>query len=228
MKNYRYLDLITTLFAAVLIISNLASTKIVELAGWLVFDAGTLMFPLTYIFGDVLTEVYGYERSRRVIWIGFLALAMYCLSVAVVGFLPAPEEMRAHGETWNSALGSAPRIVLASLVAYFCGEFVNAYLVAKLKVLMAGRHLWARFLGSTIVGQIFDTVLFALIAFWGTMDIGLWLTLVVSNYIFKLAVEVALLPGTYRVVSFLKRAERVDHFDVGTNFSPFRFKTDQA
>lgn len=228
MKNYRYLDLITALFAVVLIISNLASAKIVELTGWLTFDGGTLMFPLAYILGDVLTEVYGYERSRRVIWIGFFTLILYCLSVTVVGLLPSPQESAEQGAAWNIALGSAPRIVLASIVAYFSGEFVNAYLVAKLKVITAGRHLWARFLGSTVVGQIFDTLLFLFIAFWGVMDLRLWLTLAVSNYVFKLAVEVLMLPGTYAVVGALKKAEGIDHFDVDTNFSPFRFRADRA
>jgi len=219
---YKYLDLITGLFATLLIVSNFASTRIIDFGWGLSFDAGTLMFPFTYIFNDLLTEVYGYSRSRRVIWIGFLALIISAASLALVGLFP-PAQGWELADPWDAIMGLVPRIVAASLVAYFVGEFVNSYVLAKLKVKTEGRHLWFRLIGSTAVGQVFDTLIFASIAFIGVMDWDLWLTLVVSNYIFKVGIEVILLPVTALVVSLVKKAEGSDVYDRDTRFSPFRW-----
>jgi len=220
--RYKYLDLITGLFATLLIVSNFASTRIIYLGWGMSFDAGTLMFPMTYIFNDLLTEVYGYSRSRRVIWIGFLALIISAVSLGLVGLFP-PAEGWEEAAAWDRVMGLVPRIVGASLAAYFVGEFVNSYVLAKLKVKTQGRHLWLRLIGSTAIGQVFDTLIFASIAFIGVMSWDLWLTLVLSNYVFKVGIEVLLLPLTALVVSGVKRAEGVDAYDRETRFSPFRW-----
>lgn len=219
--KFKYIDIITAAFATVLILSNIGSSKIVSLGWGISFDGGTILFPLAYIFGDLLTEVYGYARARKVIWIGF---AMNILMVAVfwaVGKLPAAPEWGLQG-AYDSILGVVPRIVLASLVAYLIGEFMNSYVLAKLKVKTGGRFFWLRAIGSTAIGQFFDTTIFLLIAFAGVLPwplIGvIWLT----NYIFKIGIEVILLPVTYRVVKFFKRKEEVDYYDRDTNFNPLK------
>jgi uncharacterized integral membrane protein (TIGR00697 family) len=219
LRAYRYLDVITASFVAVLLISNIASTKILVL-GPFTFDGGTILFPLAYIFGDVLTEVYGYARSRRVIWIGFALLALAAITFAAVDALP-PDPTWGLQESFHAILGPLPRIVGASLVAYFAGEFTNSVILAKLKVATAGRWLWARTIGSTLLGQGVDTSIFLLIAFAGALPNSLLWTLFVSNYIFKVGIETLFTPVTYGVVGFLKRAEGEDHYDRGTNFNPF-------
>lgn len=169
MRAYRYLDFITALFVVVLIVSNIASTKVV-LLGPFTFDGGTILFPLAYIFGDVLTEVYGYKRSRRVIWTGFFLLILATLTFGIVNALPTPPDQQNTARAFAAILGLVPRIVLASLVAYWVGEFVNSYVLAKLKIATQGRWLWTRTLGSTLIGQGLDTGLFLLIAFYGVWD----------------------------------------------------------
>lgn len=221
-RQYKYLDLITALFATLLIVSNYASTRIIDFAGGLSFDAGTLMFPLTYIFNDLLTEVYGYKRSRRVIWIGFLALLIAALSMALVGLFP-PAEGWDQDAAWLSIMGVVPRIVIASLAAYFVGEFVNSVVLAKLKVKTEGRWLGLRLIGSTAVGQVFDTLIFASIAFIGVLDWNLWWTIVISNYIFKVGLELIFLPITALVVRQFKKIENSDVYDRETPFSPFQW-----
>jgi uncharacterized integral membrane protein (TIGR00697 family) len=213
MRAYRHLATITAFFVAVLILSNVASTKVVDL-GPFTFDGGTLLFPLAYIFGDVLTEVYGYRVSRRVIWTGFASLGLMVVTLAVVDALPP------RSEAFSAVLGQAPRIALASLIAYWAGEFVNAFVLAKLKVRTAGRWLWARTISSTLVGQGVDTAVFLLAAFYGAWPVDLLWTVFVSNYVFKVGVEVLFTPITYQVVGFLKRAEHEDYFDRGTDFNP--------
>ncbi|GLV49210.1 transporter [Thermus sp. LT1-2-5] len=219
----RYLDLITALFATVLLVSNVASTKLVVL-GPFTFDGGTLLFPLAYIFGDVLTEVYGYRKSRRVIWTGFFALLLAALTFQAVAALPAPpdEESRRFAQAFGLLLGLTPRIVLGSLLAYFAGEFANAYVLAKLKVRTEGRLFWLRALSSTLVGQGLDTGLFLLVAFYGVLPNEVLLAVFLSNYAFKVGVEALMLPFTYLVVGFLKRAEGLDAYDRDTDFNPFR------
>lgn len=220
MKTYRYLDLITTAFAVVLILSNIASSKIAAL-GWLSFDGGTILFPLAYIFGDVLTEVYGYARSRRVIWIGFVMNLLMVLVFWTVGKLPADPTWGMQ-DSYNNILGVVPRIVLGSLCAYLVGEFLNSYVLAKLKIKTQGKYFWLRAIGSTLVGEFFDTTIFITIAFARILPWNLIGVIWITNYVFKVLVEVVLLPVTYRVVAYLKKKEEVDYFDTETNFNPIK------
>ncbi len=232
MKSYRYFDLVMAAFVAVLLISNIASSaKIVDwgvsLFGLrLAFDAGTLLFPLSYIFGDILTEVYGYARARRVIWAGFAASALLSLCLFAILRMPGEQEWMSYAgdEKFRAILGgvSSGGIILASLLAYFFGEFSNSFVLAKMKVRMEGRFLWMRTIGSTIIGEGVDTALFiALASLFGVFPWSLFWSLVVANYIFKVAIEVIFTPITYRVVAFLKRAEQEDYYDRRTDFNPF-------
>jgi len=218
--GYRYFDLIMALFVAVLLISNVASSKILEL-GPFTFDGGTILFPISYIFGDILTEVYGYRRSRRVIWVGFGCAGLMAGVFALVGALP-PAAGWENQEAYEAILGTTPRIVLGSLIAYFAGEFSNSYTLAKMKILTHGRWLWTRTIGSTLVGEGVDTVLFVTIAFVGTLPWPLFWSIIVSNYIFKVGLEAAMTPITYRLTNFLKRTEQEDVYDVETDFNPFK------
>ena len=221
--RFKYLDLITGLFTALLLISNICSTRFISLGGVFQFDAGTLMFPLTYILNDVLTEVYGYGRNRRIIWTGFLALLLFAASIALVSLFD-PAEGWDQAEAWSAVMGLAPRIVLASLIAYFMGEFVNSYVLAKLKIRAGGRAMGLRFIGSTVVGQVFDTLIFASIAFLGVIGWEPWQRLVWSNYVFKVGAEVLLLPLAILAANWLKKAEGVDVYDRETRFTPFRWR----
>mgnify|MGYP000082400739 CR=1 FL=1 len=217
--SYKYLDVITGMFVAVLIVSNIASTKIVSVNG-ILFDGGTILFPLAYIFGDILTEVYGFARARRVIWIGFAALALTIATLAVVQYLP-PAADWPNQASYEAVLGFIPRIVAASMVAYLIGEFLNSFVLAKMKLRSKGKYLWQRLLGSTVVGQAADTVVFTLLAFAGTLPASALINIMLTVYVLKLVVEALLLPVTYRIVAALKRLERVDAFDKKTDFSPF-------
>ena len=223
-RFYRHFDLVMVAFVAVLMISNVASTKIVVL-GPFTFDGGTLLFPLSYIFGDVLVEVYGYARSRRVIWAGFGATALMAAVLAMVGALPPAPDWQLQG-AYEAILGLTPRIVAASLVAYWVGSFANAWVMARLKLVTGGRWLWARTIASTLVGEGLDTLLFVLIAFAGLLSPGLLVAVIVSNYVFKVGVETLATPVTYWVVNGLKRAESEDYYDVGTDFNPFRLRVE--
>ncbi|WP_045235307.1 queuosine precursor transporter [Deinococcus pimensis] len=225
----RHLDLIMGAFAVTLVVSNVASTKVatLDLGGWKpVFDGGTFLFPLTYIFGDVLTEVYGYARSRRVIWFGLAMTLLASVTLGLVSLLPTGPDSPTAG-AFEKVAGFVPQIVLASLVAFFVGEFLNAYVLARLKVATAGRWLWTRTIGSTLVGQAADTLTFTLLAFGlganALPPAVLW-SIILFNYVYKVGLEVVLTPVTYAVVRFLKRAEGVDAFDRGTNFNPFRLR----
>ena len=222
-------------FVTVLIVSNIASSaKIVD---WgisifglpLAFDAGTILFPVSYIFADVLTEVYGYRRSRRVIWTGFACLAASAMVLWIVRLLP-PEAGWQAGvgqDAYVKVLGgmSSGGIVVASLSAYFAGEFSNSFILAKMKVLTSGRWLWMRTIGSTLVGEAVDTAAFVFIAtLTGVFSWGVFAALVLTNYIFKVGIEAIMTPVTYRIVRVLKRAENEDFYDRGTNFNPFSFE----
>jgi uncharacterized integral membrane protein (TIGR00697 family) len=222
MRNYRYTDFITTAFAVVLILSNIASSKILSL-GWFSFDGGTILFPLAYIFGDILTEVYGYARARRVIWIGFAMNLLMVIIFWFVGKLP-PALDWGNQAAYDSILGVVPRIVLGSLLAYLCGEFINSFVLAKLKIKTAGKHFWLRAISSTLVGEFFDTSIFLTVAFAGVLPWDLLWVVWVSNYIFKVGTEVILLPITYRIVSWLKRKENEDYYDKDTDFNPLKVK----
>jgi uncharacterized integral membrane protein (TIGR00697 family) len=221
-KNYKYLGDISVLFVSVLLISNIASTKIVDFWG-LTFDGGTLLFPLSYIFGDIMTEVYGYKKARRVIWLGFACALIMALLFMIIGKLP-PAADWGNQSAYDLILGSTPRIILASLIAYLFGTFSNSFILAKIKIATKGKRLWMRTIGSTLVGELIDSSIFILIAFYGVLPNSLLLALIISNYIFKTAIEVLFTPFTYRVVNFLKKKEGEDYFDHSTNFNPFSSK----
>lgn len=231
-KSYRFFDIILGIFIAVLLISNIASSaKIVDLGFSIrnirmAFDAGTILFPIGYVFGDILTEVYGYQRSRRVIWTGFFALALAALIFWVISILPGEVTWQGYAgdEAYQSILGgmSSGGIVLASLAGFWLGEFSNSFILAKMKILTNGRWLWSRTIGSTLVGEMVDTVMFVVVASaFGVFPWSLFLTLTLTNYLFKVAVEVLMTPVTYLVVRALKRAEGEDFYDRDTNFNPF-------
>lgn len=232
-RSYRYFDVVMAFFVTVLLLSNLlSSAKIVDLSIGpvaLVYDAGTLIFPLAYIFGDILTEVYGYRRSRRIIWVGFAALALMAALVWLVGALPGEGLWRANvGDVaYNNVLGGIPVLAVASLAAYWLGEFSNSYVLARMKVATKGRWLWSRTIGSTIVGQGMDTGVFILVAtLLGAPGFvpEIMLPLLLSNYVFKVGVEVVFTPVTLAVVNWLKKAEQEDVYDRDTNFNPFRLE----
>jgi len=234
-RPFRYLDIIIVVFVLVLVLSNIASSaKIID---WgislgsipLSFDAGTILFPISYIFGDVITEVYGYKRSRRIIWIGFGALAFSAVVFWLVQILPGEATWQATvgQDAYNQILGSMSSggIIIASLAGYFAGSFSNAIMMAFMKVLTKGKLLWSRTIGSTIVGQAFDTFTFILIASaLGVFPWSLFWSLTITNYIFKVGIEAVMTPVTYLVINNLKRAESIDVYDKETNLSPFRFK----
>ena len=231
-REYKYFDRIMALFVMVLVVSNIASSaKIIDLGFSifnipLAFDAGTLLFPISYIFGDILTEVYGYKRSRRVIWTGFAALALSALVFWAVQRLPgeATWQEYAGDAAYSAILGgmSSGGIVLASLVAYWLGEFSNSFVLAKMKILTNGRWLWTRTIGSTLVGELVDsTVFIAIASFFGIFPWSLFVTLSLTNYLFKTATEAVLTPLTYAIVNFLKRIENEDFYDRETDFNPF-------
>jgi uncharacterized integral membrane protein (TIGR00697 family) len=208
------------LFVMTLLVSNIASSKIAKFL-FFTFDGGTLLFPLSYIFGDILTEVYGYARSRKVIWMGFFCAGLMTGIFAVVGALP-PAEGWENQAAYRAILGATPRIVIASFLAYLAGEFTNSYTLAKMKILTKGRWLWTRTIGSTAVGEGVDTGIFCLIAFYGVIPEDLLWKVIWSNYIFKCGVEILATPLTYKIVRFLKRAESEDYYDYNTNFNPFQ------
>jgi uncharacterized integral membrane protein (TIGR00697 family) len=229
--SYRYYDLVMALFVTVLLISNLlSSAKIIDLKTSLgpialAFDAGTLVFPISYIFGDVLTEVYGYKRSRRVIWAGFGANALMGFFVWFAGAMPGEIEWQDYAgqEAYDAILGGVSGLIVASLVAYFLGEFSNSYVMAKMKIWTEGRLLWTRTIGSTLVGQAVDTAVFMLIATaLGVFPPGLLLSLIVTNYIIKVGFEASLTPLTYRIINTLKALEHEDYYDRDTDFNPFK------
>lgn len=221
-KSYKYFNMLSVFFVSVLLISNIASTKIVSF-GWFSFDGGTLLFPLSYIFGDILTEVYGYKKEREVIWLGFFSALMMSIIFIIVGKLPPALDWN-NQAAYDAILGVTPRIVVASLVAYTCGSFSNSYILAKMKIWTNGKYLWTRTIGSTVVGELVDSTLFILIAFLYLMPMSVLITLIISNYIFKTLVEVIFTPLTYRIVYFLKKNESEDYYDRDTNFNPFTLK----
>jgi uncharacterized integral membrane protein (TIGR00697 family) len=226
-RSYRYYEFVMAAFVTVLICSNLIGpAKIVQIDGWPAFGAGMIFFPISYVFGDVLTEVYGYARARRVIWAGFGGLAFASIMASVVVVLP-PAPFWKNQEAYEIAFGTTWRIAAASMFAYFCGEFANSYVLAKMKILTAGRWLWTRTIGSTIIGEAVDSALFYPLAFYGSGIIpNDKLPLVMMmQFVLKVGVEVVFTPLTYKIVAALKRAEHEDYFDRRTNFSPFTLRT---
>ena len=230
-RQYRYYDLVMAAFVSVLICSNLIGpAKIAQITlpylGTVSFGAGVLFFPISYVFGDILTEVYGYARARKVIWAGFAGLAFASIMASAVVALP-PAPFWGHQAAYEIAFGSTWRIVLASMCAYFCGEFVNSYVLAKMKILTAGKWLWTRTIGSTIFGEAVDSALFYPLAFYGAgliPDDKLPLVML-SQFVIKVGVEVVFTPFTYKVVHALKQAEHEDYYDRRTDFNPFSLRT---
>jgi hypothetical protein len=219
-KNYKYLTLITVFFVTVLLISNIVSTKITNI--WpFTFDAWTILFPLSYIFWDILTEVYGYKQSRKIIWMWFGAALLMSAIIIIVGLLPSAAD-RPYQESYQNILWLTPRIVLASLIAYFAWEFSNSYILAKIKIWMKWKKLWVRTIWSTIIWELFDTSIFVFIAFVWIFDINLLRIIFVSNYIFKVWVEIVFTPLTYLITNKLKKSEWEDYYDYKTNFNPFK------
>ncbi len=235
-RSYKYYDFVSATFVAVLLISNIASAaKIVDwgisvLGLPLAFDAGTLLFPVSYIFGDVLTEVYGYKRSRRIIWAGFGAALLMAGTFWLVGLMPGEAMWQEYAgqKAYNAILGGVASggIIIASLSAYFAGEFSNSVTLARLKVATEGRFLWLRTIGSTLIGEGVDTVIFVLVAtLFGVFPPAIALSLIAANYIFKVTIEVLFTPITYAIIGFLKSAEQEDYYDRDTNFNPFSLTT---
>lgn len=218
-SRFRYLDSLTIGFVVVLLVSNLVGPKICQL-GPLLVSGAQLLFPVTYICGDVFTEVYGYAASRRAIWMGFFGMGLLAVMGQIAVALP-PAPGWHNQQAFATVFGLVPRFAVASLVAYWAGEFTNSYTLAKLKLLTGGRFLWTRTIGSTISGQLVDTCVVILIAFWGVETAPKMLIMIASSYGFKVAYETLATPLTYVIVRQLKRAEGVDAFDRGTNFNPF-------
>jgi uncharacterized integral membrane protein (TIGR00697 family) len=229
-RGYRYYEFVMAAFVTILICSNLIGpAKIAQLElpliGAVSFGAGLLFFPISYVFGDILTEVYGYARARRVIWAGFAGLAFAAVMAASVVALP-PAPFWQHQEAYEIAFGTTWRIALASMFAYFCGEFANSFVLAKMKIATAGRWLWTRTIGSTIVGEAIDSALFYPLAFYGSGIIpnDKLPAVMLAQFVGKVAVEVLFTPLTYKVVGLLKRAENEDYYDRDTDFTPFSLK----
>ena len=231
MKNrtYRYYDLVMAAFVCVLLCANLIGVKkvtTIELPWWgaFTFGAGILFFPLSYLFGDILTEVYGYARARRVVWTGFAALGFAALMSWVIVELPPSKDWASNQAAYVYAYGSTPRIVFASVLAFFWGELSNSYVLAKMKIWTEGRHLWARMIGSTMAGEAVDTLIFYPLAFYGVWSNQMLVSVMIANYLLKVLWEALATPVTYRVVAFLKRAEQEDYYDRSTDFTPFSIK----
>jgi queuosine precursor transporter len=219
MRHYKFLDTLILVFVVILLVSNLVAQKICRF-GPLALSGAQLLFPITYICGDVFTEVYGYGASRRAIWLGFFASALLSVMAAIAVALPADPGWH-NQKAFATVFGFVPRFVIASLAAYWAGEFANSFTLAKLKLLTRGRWLWTRTIGSTVVGQAVDTILVVAIAFTGVIPWSSMLRLMLSAYLLKVIYETLATPVTYAIVGWLKRAERCDVFDTDTSFSPF-------
>jgi queuosine precursor transporter len=242
-KAYKHIEIVAGAFVGILLISNIASTKIfgfglptftlnlfgLEIVIDLVLDGGTILFPLSYIFGDVLTEVYGFANTRKVIWLGFIMAAVMSLVLFIVGMLPpadmwnvSPHHNFLLQDAYNSILGQTPMIVIGSLVAYFFGSYSNSMIMSIMKKKQKGRHLWKRTIGSTLVGEGIDTIIFVLIAFGipGILPLGSLIGLIILNYIFKVLVEVFMTPVTYKIVNTLKTKIGKDVYDENISYTP--------
>lgn len=219
--KFRYYDFVMAAFCVVLVLSNVVGAAKVATLGGLTFGAGILFFPLSYVLGDVLTEIYGYSRARRVIWAGFGATIFAAVMCWVIVVMPPAADWKGQ-EVYEAAFGQVWRIVGASVIAFCAGEFVNAYVLARMKIWTGGKHLWTRTIGSTVFGQGIDSLIFYPLAFLGVWTPGQVVTVMITNWALKVLWEVVLTPVTYAVVGFLKRREGVDVFDQGTDFTPFR------
>ncbi|MCS7244199.1 MAG: queuosine precursor transporter [Candidatus Calescibacterium sp.] len=226
MKLY---DFLLGFFIATLLISNIVTIKVFEVNFFglnLVFDGGALIFPFSYIFADIFTEVYGYKKTRKIIWIGFIVLFIFNLLLYLTIILP-PEDSWNYSigqENFEKILGISPRIALAGIIGYFWGEFTNSFVLAKMKIINRGNYLWFRIMLSTVFGQIVDTTLFCTIAFWGVIDSHAMINYIVTGYVYKVSVELILSPITLVVIKKIKKIENMDYYDHHTNFNPFLFR----
>jgi queuosine precursor transporter len=220
LRDFKYYELLVNAFVVILLISNLVAQKLTKL-GPLTLSGAQLLFPITYIFGDVFTEVYGYAGSRRAIWVGFGSSALLAVMGMITVALPPHPDWH-NQEAFAVVFGFVPRIVVASLIAYWAGEFANSFVMAKMKVLTDGKYLWMRTIGSTVVGQAVDTVIVIVLAFGGRESLGTMVNLILSGYLAKVAYEAAATPLTYAVVNSLKRAEGLDVYDRSISFTPFK------
>jgi uncharacterized integral membrane protein (TIGR00697 family) len=218
--RFRYFDMLVSAFVAVLLVSNIVAPKLVAW-GPLRFSGAQILFPVTYIFGDIFTEVYGYAGSRRAIWNGFFAAILLTAISSIIIALPAAPGWP-HQQAYETVLGNMPRLIVASLIAYWAGEFANSFVMARMKVLTEGKHLWMRTIGSTAVGQAVDTVLVITIAFGGIWSLKDIVAVIFSGYTGKVLYEAAATPLTYWAVNTLKRIEGVDIIDSDTDFNPFK------
>lgn len=223
-KTFRYYDLIMAAFVTILLCSNFIGASKVCTVWGVTFGAGVLFFPISYIFGDILTEVYGYARSRKVVWAGFGAMAFASFMAWFILALP-PAKGWDNQTAYETVFGGTPRLVLASFVAYFVGEFANSFTLAKMKIWTKGRRLWTRTVGSTIVGEAVDSAIFYPLAFLGIWNTHLVIEVMITNYMMKVGWEVLMTPLTYKVVHFLKEKEQEDYYDYETNFTPFSIQT---
>lgn len=221
-RSYKYLDVVTAFTVAVVLISNVIANKITTI-GPFTFSSDTLFFPLTYIFADILTEVYGYSKARRVFWLGLTSSILMVTIFLIVGKLPPAADWH-NQDAYDRLLGLTPRIVIAGFIAYFVADFANNFVLAKMKIMTKGKYLWTRTIGSTMVGELCDTLLFTPLAFAGVFPNSMIITMIFSNYLFKTGIEVIFTPVTYMVVNWLKKQERENYFDIETNFSPFYLK----
>jgi uncharacterized integral membrane protein (TIGR00697 family) len=223
-RTYKYYDLILGAFVTVLLCSNVIGAAKVASVGGFTFGAGVLFFPISYIFGDILTEVYGYARARKVVWSGFAALGFASFMAWFITKLPPAPGFEKQAAI-EAIFGEVPRIAAASLLAFFCGEFCNSYTMAKMKVWTQGKALWSRTIGSTVVGEAADTIIFYPLAFLGVWEASQIITVMIANYLLKVMWEVVNTPLTYVIVNFLKNAEQEDYYDKDTNFTPFSLDT---
>jgi uncharacterized integral membrane protein (TIGR00697 family) len=218
-RHSNWFLLVAALFVTCLIVSNIIAVKVIDVAG-MILPAAIIIFPISYILGDVLTEVYGFARARQVIWLGFLCNLFAVVAISLGGLLPAAVFWEGQG-AWDMILGAVPRILVASFLAYLVGELVNSYVLARLKVAMEGRHLWVRTIGSTLAGQLLDSAIFITIAFAGIMPLPVLLGAIITQWLVKSAYEALATPLTYAAVAFLKRADDIDVYDRDLNFRPF-------
>ncbi len=229
-KSYRYFTFVTAIFVTVLVISNIIAVKLISFWG-LILPAAVILFPIAYIFGDILTEVYGYANARKVIWTGFFCNLLAVIAIWIGGILsPAPiwsvgsfSTTETAQQAYSAILGFTPRLLVASFIAYLVGEFLNSFILAKLKLTTEGKFLWIRTIGSTIVGEGADSAIFITIAFWNILPTNALFTAILSQWLFKVAYETIATPLTYLVVNFLKKKENEDYFDRSTNFNPVSF-----
>jgi hypothetical protein len=221
-QNYRWYPIVVAVFVTCLITANIIAVKPVQIGG-LIFPAAVVIFPLAYIFGDVLTEVYGYARARQTIWIGFACNLIAVLAIYLGGVLPAAG-FWPNQSAYESILGFTPRLLAASFSAYLIGEFLNSIVLAKIKVMTSGKYLWVRTIGSTLIGELADSAVFITAAFAGVWPGDQILTGIVTQWLLKSGYEVIATPLTYVVVGFLKRTENADVYDRSTNFTPFKFE----